>query len=131
MLPAFERDSSGPEDLAVAVIWTIMSRAAMPPASKCSEHEVKEHLEHVLGSHSFEQADRLKRFLSFVVNETLSGRGDQLKEFLIGVEVFDKESSFDPRTDPIVRVQARRLRSRLERYYAEEGQRDAVHIELP
>ena len=84
-----------------------------------------------MASQSFEQADRLKRFLTFVVNETLSGRGDQLKEFLIGIEVFDKESSFDPRTDPIVRVQARRLRSRLEKYYTEEGRRDAVHIELP
>jgi len=118
-------------DIPVAVIWTVMSRATMPPASKCSEQNVKEHLDRVLGSESFEQADRLKRFLTFVVNETLAGRGDQLKEFLIGIEVFDKESSFDPRTDPIVRVQARRLRSRLEKYYAEKGQRDAVHIELP
>ncbi len=108
-----------------------MSRATMPVAAKCSEQAVKEHLERVLASQSFEQADRLKRFLAFVVGETLAGRGDQLKEFLIGTEVFDKESSFDPRTDPIVRVQARRLRSRLEKYYAEEGQRDAVHIELP
>ena len=103
----------------------------MPATSKYSEKSVREHLELILGSRAFEQADRLKRFLTFVVNETLLGRGDQLKEFLIGIEVFDKESSFDPRTDPIVRVQARRLRSRLEKYYSEEGQRDAVHIELP
>src|SRR5579863_6480216 len=109
----------------------VTSRATTPALSKCSDENVKEHLERVVASQSFEQADRLKRFLTFVVNETLSGRGDQLKEFLIGIEVFDKESSFDPRTDPIVRVQARRLRSRLEKYYSEEGQRDVVHIELP
>ena len=53
------------------------------------------------------------------------------KEFLIGVEVFGKEGSFDPRMDPIVRVQARRLRTRLTRYYREEGQTDEILIELP
>ncbi len=103
----------------------------MSAAGKCSEQNVKEQLDRVLGSQAFEQADRLKRFLTFVVTEALCGRGDQLKEFLIGIEVFDKESSFDPRTDPIVRVQARRLRARLDKYYAEKGQSDTVHIELP
>jgi len=99
-------------------------------SSKISDSDIQYHLNQILASRSFEQADRLKRFLSFVVQETLAGRGDQLKEFILGVEVFDKDSSFDPRNDPIVRVQARRLRSRLERYYANEGQRDAIRIEL-
>ena len=88
-------------------------------------------LARILESHTFKQVDRLKRFLRFVVTETLDGRGDQLKEYVIGVQVFDKESSFDPRADPIVRVQARRLRSRLERYYREEGTGDSLVIELP
>jgi TolB-like protein/Flp pilus assembly protein TadD len=74
---------------------------------------------------------RLKRFLSFIVTEALEGRGDQLKEYVIGVQVFDRESSFDPRADPIVRVQARRLRARLVRYYREEGGADTIVIELP
>ena len=52
------------------------------------------------------------------------GRGDQLKEYVIGVQVFDKETSFDPRADPIVRVQARRLRARLVRYYRDDGRAD-------
>src|SRR6185369_356535 len=56
---------------------------------------------------------------------------DQLKEYVIGVQVFDKDSSFDPRADPIVRVQARRLRSRLVRYYREVGGTDPIVIELP
>ena len=61
----------------------------------------------------------------------MAGRGDQLKEYVIGVQVFDKEHSFDPRADPIVRVQARRLRARLLRYYREEARPDELMIELP
>src|SRR6187397_1732735 len=91
----------------------------------------REQLDRILASTTFRQVDRLKRFLSFVVTETLAGRGDQLKEYVIGVQVFDKDSSFDPRADPIVRVQARRLRARLVRYYREEGGGDALVIELP
>src|SRR6185503_1027762 len=91
----------------------------------------REQLDRVLASATFRQVDRLKRFLSFVVTETLAGRGDQLKEYVIGVQVFDKDASFDPRADPIVRVQARRLRARLVRYYREEGGSDPIVIELP
>ena len=83
-------------------------------------------LERLLASTTFRQVDRLKRFLEFIVSEAIAGRGDQLKEYVIGVQVFDKESSFDPRADPIVRVQARRLRARLLRYYREEGRPDEL-----
>src|SRR5262245_36797618 len=93
--------------------------------------KVEGQLERILGSVTFRQVDRLKRFLSFIVAEALAGRGSQLKEYVIGVQVFDKDSSFDPRADPIVRVQARRLRARLVRYYREEGGADALVIELP
>ncbi|HVY92401.1 MAG TPA: tetratricopeptide repeat protein, partial [Bryobacteraceae bacterium] len=82
-------------------------------------------------SKPFRQSERLKRFLGFIVREALAGRGDQLKEFVVGVEVFDRDTVFDPRKDPIVRVEARRLRSQLARYYSEEGQGDATIIELP
>jgi TolB-like protein/Tfp pilus assembly protein PilF len=99
--------------------------------NKETEEQVQQQLRRVLSSKSFRQVDRLQSFLSFVVQEMLGGRGDKLKEFLIGVEVFGKESSFDPRMDPLVRVQARRLRSRLVRYYREEGQNDEIIIELP
>jgi serine/threonine-protein kinase len=88
-------------------------------------------LDRILSSKAFRQADRLKRFLTFTVNETLAGRGEQLKEFVIGVEVFGKGPSFDPRNDPIVRVQARRLRAQLARYYHDEGHTDETLIELP
>ena len=88
-------------------------------------------LARVLRSETFQQADSLKRFLTFVVTEALAGRQAELKEYVIGVQVFRKEETFDPRTDPIVRVQARRLRAKLVRYYREEGQGDPIAIELP
>jgi serine/threonine-protein kinase len=93
--------------------------------------KIRKQLDRILASKAFRQVDRLQRFLSFIVSETLGGHGDNLKEFLIGIEVFGKESSFDPRMDPIVRVQARRLRTRLTRYYREEGRGDDILIELP
>jgi len=93
--------------------------------------DVREELARILKSGAFEQADRLKRFLMFIVNEAAAGRRTELKEYVIGVQVFRKEDSFDPRTDPIVRVQARRLRARLVRYYREEGRGDSLVIELP
>jgi len=96
-----------------------------------SEEKTREQLERILKSKIFRTVERLKRFVSFIVSETLAGRGDQLKEFVVGIQVFDKDPSFDPRNDPIVRVQARRLRARLERYYSEEGQNDEILIELP
>jgi len=96
-----------------------------------AEPSPQEHLARVLRSETFQQADRLKRFLAFVVDEALAGRQDDLKEYVIGVQVFQKEESFDPRTDPIVRVQARRLRAKLVRYYRDEGRLDSLIIDLP
>lgn len=98
---------------------------------KNSNDKVLDQLNRILSSKAFRQADRLKRFLSFVVEETISGRSDRLKEFVVGVEVFGKDTSFDPRNDPIVRVQARRLRAQLARYYREEGQEEELVIEMP
>src|SRR5689334_24778541 len=96
-----------------------------------SEKAIRQELERILTSATFQQVERLKRFITFIVGEAAAGRGDELKEYVVGVQVFGKESSFDPRTDPIVRVQARRLRARLARYYHDEGQQDELIIELP
>ena len=92
---------------------------------------VREQLERILASPAFQQSDRLKRFLRFIVLQAMEGHGDQLKEYVIGVQVFGKEESFDPRTDPIVRVQARRLRAKLVHHYREEGRADELIIDLP
>jgi TolB-like protein/tetratricopeptide (TPR) repeat protein len=109
------------------------SGVAEPPVgpSQATDELVRRQLNRILTSRSFRQVDRLQRFLAFIVEETLSGRGDVLKEYPIGVDVFAKSSSFDPRMDPIVRVQARRLRIRLASYYKDEGQGDDLMIELP
>src|SRR5580698_5168210 len=111
------------------------TKVAAPGSKKSGTGEfedvVRQELKRVLVSKAFRQVNRLPRFLTFIVEETLAGRGDLLKEYPVGVEVFGKESSFDPRMDPIVRVQARRLRIRLATYYRDEGYGDDIIIELP
>src|SRR2546423_4370266 len=107
------------------------SRASTADAAKEVDEKVAEQLNRILASKAFRQADRLKRFLSFIVEETIAGRGERLKEYVVGVEVFAKPESFDPRNDPIVRVQARRLRAQLARYYREEGPGDDLVIDIP
>ena len=78
-------------------------------------------LERILVSAPFAQSERLQRFLKFVVTETLAGHADRLKGYTIGVEVFDRDPSFDSAIDPIVRVEAARLRAKLREYYDREG----------
>lgn len=73
----------------------------------------------------------MARFLRLVVDYSLEGRGGELKEYLIGVEVFDRRKEFDPRLDPIVRVEARRLRKKLTDYYSDEGRHETLRIALP
>ena len=107
------------------------TRTATLPPGKTSDKVVRLHLSRILASKTFSQVERLKLFINFIVEETVAGRGGDLKEYVIGVQVFGKEPSFDPRTDPIVRVQARRLRTRLARYYRDEGNSDELIVDLP
>ena len=86
-------------------------------ASPPSAEQVKAELARVLGSAVFAQAGRSTEFLRFVVEETLEGRGDRLKGYTIAIEVFGKPPEFDAQTDPLVRVEAGRLRRRLIEYY--------------
>jgi TolB-like protein len=92
---------------------------------------VRAQLMRILSSSGFTRAPRLRRFLAYVVDEALAGRFEQLKEYSLGVDVFDRGTQFDPRADPIVRVDARRLRKAIADYYAGEGVGDAVEISLP
>jgi TolB-like protein/Tfp pilus assembly protein PilF len=96
-----------------------------------AETEVGKELEKILSSDGFRGAEGLKRFLRYTVERTLHGEGGQLKEYRLGVEVFDRDSSFDPRLDPVVRMAARRLRSKLKDYYETEGIQDAIWIAVP
>ena len=99
-------------------------RADVPP------EDIRAELDRVLKSSVLVHSGRLSRFLSFVVEQTLKSQADQLKEYLIGLAVFDKDESFDPRLDPIVRVEAGRLRAKLVRYYETDGGQDPVMIEF-
>jgi TolB-like protein/Flp pilus assembly protein TadD len=92
---------------------------------------LEKHLERVLASSGFARNERLSRFLRFIAQEELNGRGSELKESLIGVEVFGRRPGFDPKHDSTVRSEAARLRARLAEYYDDEGRGDTVVIELP
>src|SRR5262245_15536557 len=92
---------------------------------------IRDELARILNSASFEQSHRRQRFLNYIVTEALEGRADRLKGYSIGVEVFDKPDTFDPATDPLVRVEAARLRDKLREYYATDGRYDPVRIEMP
>lgn len=87
-----------------------------------------EHLARVTGSRRFRLSHRLSRFLQFAVNEALEGHRERLKEYVIGVEVFQRTEAFDPRIDSIVRVEAGRLRTKLLLYYRTEGRDDEIRI---
>jgi TolB-like protein/Tfp pilus assembly protein PilF len=91
---------------------------------------VQEQVDRILSSATFSGSERHRRFLRFVVEQALKGETEKLNEFVLGFEVFDKNASFDPRIDSIVRVEARRLRERLKKYYQIEGQNDPVIITL-
>jgi TolB-like protein/Flp pilus assembly protein TadD len=96
-----------------------------------STEAVPEQLERILGSAEFVASDRLKRFLRFIVEEALAGRADRLKAYTIALEVFGRDPGFDPQNDPVVRMEAGKLRRRLERYFLGTGRDDPVRIEIP
>jgi predicted ATPase len=97
-----------------------------------SADAVRSQLVRILRSSTFSNAPTLSRLLQHLVECTLQGTAaHHLKEYSLGVEVFDRGDSFDPRTDTIVRVQARRLRFKLNDYYHAQGQFDPVVIEVP
>ena len=95
------------------------------------EASVIDALGRILAHKQFKDTTRLKRFLTYVVDEALAGRSDRLKGYSIGLEVFDRAEDFDPQADTIVRVQAGQLRRRLDLYYSTDGQSDPLRILLP
>jgi adenylate cyclase len=92
---------------------------------------VRVNLEKAIASSPFATADRLRRFLRYIVEKSLAGEVDVLKEYPIGVEVYGRKPDFDPRVDAIVRVEASRLRRKLREYYEAAGRDDPIRIELP
>jgi Tol biopolymer transport system component len=92
---------------------------------------VRAELDRILASPAFAKSPRMTRFLKFVVEETLAGNSDRIKESIVAIEVFDKTPQFDPQSDSTVRTEAGKLRSRLSRYYETHGQNGAVVISIP
>ena len=88
-------------------------------------------LERLLASVDFDASPRSREFLRHVVEETMAGRAEKLSQVEIALRVFKRPDGFDPGLDPIVRIQAVRLRRSLERYYLLSGHDDPVRIELP
>ena len=100
-------------------------------APDISADSIKAELEKILASPGFANAERLTKFLRYAVEEHLSGQSDKLKESLLGIEVFGRKPSYDPRIDAVVRTEAVKLRARLREYYESEGREDPLIIDLP
>ena len=96
-----------------------------------SWEEERAELQAVLHSAVFVRSPALSHLLSYLCEKTFAGETDQIKEYSVALDVFDRQDSFDQDTDSIVRVQANRLRKRLGEYYAREGAEHAIHITIP
>src|SRR5438128_11875359 len=90
--------------------------------------DIQTALEELVASRTFAKSKQLRRLLQFCVDSTLRGESQKLKEYTLGIEVFGRGADFDPRTDPIVRVDARRLRKKIESYYTTEARGETVRI---
>ncbi|WGR69614.1 MULTISPECIES: tetratricopeptide repeat protein [unclassified Bradyrhizobium] len=99
--------------------------------AEVTAEDVRAELERICSSPRFQASERRRQFLRFVVGETLAGRAESLKGFTIALAVFGRDESFDPQADPVVRLEARRLRRDLDSYYMDAGQKDAVRISIP
>jgi adenylate cyclase len=104
---------------------------AASPLPQPNAAEVRAHLEALLRNEALAISDRNRRFLAYIVEETLAGRGDRIKAYNVALTAFDRTDDFDPQTDPIVRIEASRLRRALEHYYLTAGKADSLRIGIP
>ena len=96
-----------------------------------SAKEISAQLNRIVNSREFITSRRLVDFLRFVTERTAAGDTKSIKQYTIGVEVYDRSPSFDPKSDPLVRIEASRLRRALDKYYRGSGKTDPVFIEIP
>jgi hypothetical protein len=101
------------------------------PSSELEKEAVQQQLERLLASPLFHSSKRYAQFLRFVVGRTLEGRGHDLKERILGIEVFDRPPDYDTNIDPIVRVTAAEIRKRLEQYYQDPKHGQEIRLFLP
>src|SRR5580692_7278384 len=103
-------------------------------ATVYGEHQkvdILRQLDRLLDNPYFSHSKRFPSFLRFVVQEELEGRGDQLKERTLGIEVFGRNAGYDTTSDPIVRVTAAEIRKRIAQYYQDSDSPDELRISLP
>ena len=100
-------------------------------ANAPSQQQIGEQLNRILSDTEFERSPKISKFLHFVVNETLSGKKSYIKAHTVAINVFEKDENFDPQLDPLVRVNAVRLRRMLAQYYTSEGSDDEIIIDIP
>ncbi len=93
--------------------------------------ERRRQLDRILNSETFRQAGGLRRLLAYLGEKSLNGEADQLKEYTVGLEAFGKPPTYNPQQDASVRVQAAKLRQKLEEYYRTEGSGDLVRVQFP
>lgn len=105
--------------------------AAAGHAGRPSPEEIQAAIERIVASDAFRSSPQLVAFLRYVTTQVLAGNAVHLKAYTVAVEGFGRSDTFDPQSDPIVRVEAARLRRTLEHYYLEQGIEDRVLIELP
>jgi hypothetical protein len=106
----------------------------LPPEetpSEVQQRKLRAHLASLLQTSAFRNSPRCQEFLSHIVDLALAGRRDQLKERLIGIQLFGREASYDTAEDPIVRVKANEVRKRLAQAYDEMGPANGIRIVLP
>src|ERR1035437_1266400 len=102
----------------------------MEPAAPSPE-AIRQQLARISASPEFKSTPRLREFLQFIGDEALAGRAGQIKEYSIGMSVYRKGTSYDPRLDSTVRVEAAKLRSRLDQYHERSGRHDPVRVSVP
>jgi hypothetical protein len=96
-----------------------------------SDDLAREQVDRILRSEVLRNAEALRRLFAYLAEKSLAGLAPRLKEYSVGVDVFGKPEDYDPQKDPSVRIQASKLRQKLEEYYLKEGQNDPVFIEFP
>ena len=99
--------------------------------SEDERRAIRDQLDRILASDAFAQSQRRQTFLNYIVTETLAGRSERLKAYTVAIDVFDREKSFDSAANPLVRIEAGRLRDKLRAYYARDGAHDPIRIDLP
>ena len=108
-----------------------MAEIQLKQWNESDQKAIRRQMDRIIHSGPFHQSQRRQRFLEYLVNETLAGRGARLKGYNIALEVFERPETFDPIVHPLVRIEAARLREKLREYYDADGKGDPIRIDLP